>query len=270
MNTTVTQAGRRAEDSDLFDKAIRVGLFSYGVQHLLIAWLAVRLAFGDSAGSASSSGALHELAQSGLGKVSLYVVAVGFLALIIWQGLEAAVGHHDEDGRKRVFKRLISAAKVVLYAVLGVSAVKIATGSASGGKSTDSWTATLMQAPAGQVLVGIVGLVILGVGGALAYRGWKEKFRKKLDVDGNSGQDGRAYVILGKVGYISKGIAFAIVGGLFLYAAATHDADESGGLDQALQKILEQPFGPVLLTAMAAGIACYGLFCFAWARHLDR
>jgi len=270
MNNTVTQAGRRAESSDWFDKAIRVGLASYGVQHLLIAWLAVSLALGDSAGQASSSGAMHELAQSGLGKASLYVVAAGFLALIVWQGLEAAVGHRDEDGKKRVFKRVISGAKVALYALLGVTALKIATGSGSSGKGTDTWTATLMQAPGGQVLVGIVGLVILGVGGALVYRGWEEKFRKKLDVDGNSGQDGRAYVIFGKVGYISKGIAFAIVASLFLYAAATHDADESGGMDQALQALLEQPFGRILLTAMAAGIACYGLFCFAWARHLDR
>jgi hypothetical protein len=55
-----------------------------------------------------------------------------------------------------------------------------------------------------------------------------------------------------------------------VYAALTHDADKSGGLDQALLKVLDQPFGPLLLALAAAGIACYGLFCFAWARHLDR
>ena len=50
----------------------------------------------------------------------------------------------------------------------------------------------------------------------------------------------------------------------------THESGKSGGLDQALQKVLQQPFGPFLLGAIAAGIICYGLFCFAWARHLDR
>ena len=34
--------------------------------------------------------------------------------------------------------------------------------------------------------------------------------------------------------------------------------------------MLEQPFGPVLLTAIALGIAAYGLFCFARAKHLSR
>ena len=76
--------------------------------------------------------------------------------------------------------------------------------------------------------------------------------------------------MLGKVGYIAKGIAIALVGGLFGYAAITHDPKKSGGLDQALQTVLEQPFGPVLLTAIGLGIGAYGLFCFARAKHLSR
>ena len=39
---------------------------------------------------------------------------------------------------------------------------------------------------------------------------------------------------------------------------------------QALHKVLQQPFGMPMLIAMGLGIGCYGLFCFAWARHLDR
>jgi len=60
------------------------------------------------------------------------------------------------------------------------------------------------------------------------------------------------------------------VGGLFLYAGFTHDPKKSGGLDQALHKVLEQPFGQLLLVAIGVGIGCYGLFCFARARHLSR
>lgn len=264
------RVGRKVDDSDLLDHAVRVGLVSYGVEHLLIAWLALRLALGDRAGKASSSGAVHELAQSGLGRVSLYVVAAGFGALVVWQAIEAAIGHRDEDGGKRAWKRFVSGFKVALYATLGVSALKVATGSSSKGSGTDTWTAKLMSAPAGVILVGLVGATIIGVGCALVWRGWKEKFRSKLDVDGTTGKDGRAYVLFGKAGYVSKGVALWIVGALFLYAAWTHDADKSGGLDTALTKLLEQPFGTPLLVAMAVGIACYGLFCFAWARHLDR
>src|SRR3954454_25100132 len=122
------QAGRRADNSEWMDRAVRVGLVSYGVVHLITAWLALRLAFGDGGGSTSSKGALHELAQTTPGRISLYVVAVGFLALTLWQALEAIWGHRAEDGGKRLVKRLTSAAKVVLYASLAITAFRTAIG----------------------------------------------------------------------------------------------------------------------------------------------
>lgn len=261
---------RKAEDSDLLDHAVRVGLVSYGIQHLLIAWLAMNLVFGDRSGQASNSGALHQLAGSGLGQTSLYVVAAGFVALIVWQGIEAAIGHHDEDGAKRHWKRFVSAVKVGIYATLGVSALKVATGSSSKGSSTDTWTARLMSAPGGVILVALVGAIVVGVGVALMWRGWTEKFASKLDSKGKSGKDGSAYLLFGKAGYLAKGFALGLIGALFLYAALTHDPDKSAGLDRALSQLLEQPFGGPMVAAVAVGIAGYGLFCFAWARHLDR
>ena len=82
-------------------------------------------------------------------------------------------------------------------------------------------------------------------------------------------RSGTAYLWFGKAGYTAKGVAFGIVGALFLYAGLTHDPKKSGGLDQALHKVLHQPFGPVLLVLIALGLGCYGLFCFARARHFN-
>ena len=65
----------------------------------------MRLVFGHSGGSASQQGAFRQLAQTGVGRASLYLVALGFLALVVWQALEAVFGHRDEDGGKRVLKR---------------------------------------------------------------------------------------------------------------------------------------------------------------------
>lgn len=261
---------RQADHSYALDVAVRVGLIAYGVVHLLIAWLAARLVFGGSSQSASSKGALHELATTSVGRVSLYVVAGGLFAMVVWQLLEALVGHRDAHGGKRVFKRLTSAGKVLVYGTVGVSAFKTAIGSSSSGGGAHSTTAKLMSMPAGPLIVAAVGIGILGVACFLAYRGWTDKFMKKLDFDGQTGHDGRAYRIFGKVGYISKGVSLAIIGGLFVWAAMAHDPQKSGGLDQALHRLLDAPFGAPLLLLVAAGIACYGLFCFAWARHLDQ
>jgi hypothetical protein len=257
--------------SPWLDHAIRAGLVAYGVVHLLVGWLALQLAFGDKEDQASNSGALHYLAQQPMGGVLVWLIAVGMFLLVVWRLLEFAFGYPEEsDDTKRWRKRATSLGKAVIYGAIGWSAVKTATGDGGGKGGTDSTTATIMQWPGGQLIVGAIGLAIIAYGISLVVRGWTEKFRENLDAQGQSGQDGSAYVLLGKVGYISKGVAIAIVGGLFGYAAVTHDAKKSGGLDQALQTVLEQPFGQVLLVAIGAGIAAYGLFCFARAKHLSR
>lgn len=264
-------AAEQAHDSDWMDHAIRAGLVAYGVVHLLVGWLALQLALGEKEDSASNTGAMHYLAQQPLGGVLVWMVAVGMFLLVLWRLLEFAFGYRGEsDDAKRWRKRAASLGKAVIYGAIGLSALRTATGSGGGKGGTDSTTATLMQLPGGQLIVGAVALAIIGYGALLVHRGWTEKFREHLDAQGQSGKDGSAYVKLGKAGYIAKGIAIAIVGGLFGYAAITHDPKKSGGLDQALQTVLEQPFGQVLLIAIAIGIAAYGVFCFARARHLSR
>ena len=270
MNAS-TRTAEQAHNSDWMDHAIRAGLVAYGIVHLLVGWLALQLAFGEKEDSASNSGALHYLAQQPMGGVLVWLIAVGMFLLVLWRLLEFAFGFRDEsDDAKRWRKRATSLFKAVIYGAIGWSAVQVATHSGGGGGGTDSTTAKLMDLPGGQLIVGVVGLAIIGYGGSLVYRGWTEKFREHLDAQGQSGQDGSVYVLMGKIGYIAKGVAIAIVGGLFCYAAITHDPKKSGGLDQALQTVLEQPFGQVLLTAIALGIAAYGVFCFARAKHLSR
>ena len=257
-------------NSDAIDHAVRPGLVAYGVVHLVLGWLALQLAFGDSQGSASSSGAVRTLAQQPFGLVLVWLVALGMLLLVVWQLWEAAAGHRGLDGSTRLRKRLTSLGKSLVYGYIGVSAVTIATGSGSSGGGTDSMTARVMQLPGGQVLVGLVGAGIIGIGGYLVWKGWSEKFREDLTAKGRRGDSGTLAIWLGKVGYVAKGLALGVVGVLFGYAAVTHEAKKSGGLDQALQEVLQQPFGPYLLAAMAVGIACFGAFCFVHARHLSR
>lgn len=271
MTGIAERAGREAQNSDWLDHAVRIGLVAYGIVNLMVAWLAAQLAFGDQSGSASSKGAMHQLAREPFGEVLIWLIALGMFLLVLWRGLEAALGHRDEEGAKRVRKRLVSLGKAIIYGSVAVSALAVATGSSSGSKSGGkSTTAKLMDLPAGTWIVGLIGLAIIGYGASQIVRAWTEKFREHLDAEGKSGESGRAYILFGKVGYIAKGVAVGVVGGLFVYAAATHNAKKSGGLDQALHKVLQQPFGEFLLLAIAVGIGCYGLFNFARARHLSR
>jgi hypothetical protein len=261
---------RRAHDGAL-DVAVRAGLVAYGVVHLLIAWLALQIAFGEAGESASSSGAMKTLAQQPLGEVLVWAVAVGLAMLVVWRLLESWQDVRSKSGKEQVFQPVAKVSKAVVYAALAISAFAVAAGSGSGkgGGGTDGITARVMSMTAGQLLVGAVGLGIIAYGGYLVHRGWTERFLEELD--GSHGpRAGRAYRWIGKVGHTAKGAAIALIGALFVWAAVTHDPKKSGGLDQALQELRGQPFGQLLLVVVAAGIACYGLFAFARARHLSR
>ena len=66
MNAAAT-AAEKVHQSDGLDHAVRIGLIAYGIVHLLVAWLALQLAFGDKEGQASNGGALSYLAEQPLG-----------------------------------------------------------------------------------------------------------------------------------------------------------------------------------------------------------
>ena len=240
----------------------RAGYVALAIVYLMIGWLAVQLAFGDREGKPSSSGALRELAQQPLGGVLVWAVSIGLFLLAIWMLIEAVTGDELKD-------RALAAVKAVIYTAIGISGINVALGSGSSGKGEETWTAKLMNLPAGQVLVGLVALAIIGYGLYELYRAWTDDFADELDQEGRSGSTGTAYLWFGRLGHAARGVAFLVVGGLFGYAAITHDAKKSGGLDQALFEVLDQPFGPVLLCAIGVGLACFGLFTLARARHLS-
>jgi len=244
---------------------VTVGLVTYGIVHLLIAWIALQLAWGGGGGQASQQGAMAELASNPVGLVVLWITAVGMVALVVWQASEAINGHRDqEEGRKRTTKRLGSASKAILYAVLAWTAFKFATGSGqpSSGSGQKTLSAKLMSVPAGRILVVAIGIGIIAIGARNVWRGATKKFTDDLE----GGVD-QATIRLGMVGFIAKGIALGVVGVLFALAGITHDPNKAGGTDQALRSLLQLPFGQILLTLVALGIAAFGVYCFVWSRH---
>ena len=271
MASKADRAGRRAEDSRGLDHAVRFGLVVYGIVHLTFGWLAVQLAFGDSSGEASGTGALQELAKQPLGEVVLWLIAAGMVLMVFWRLLDAVMGHRRDEGFSLWRRRISDIGMAIVYGVLAYSAVSTVLGSSSSSEdSSETLTARVFELPGGQWIVGAIGLGIIAVAIGLVWQGLSESYMDHLDADGQRGHDARAYRILGKVGYLAKGATIAIVGVLFLVSAIEHEPSESGSTDQALRQLLEQPFGPYLLMAMAAGIASYGLFCFAQAKHLSR
>jgi uncharacterized protein DUF1206 len=257
-----------AADSPWLTRMARVGLVGFGVVHLLVAWLAVRIAWGGGSPEADDTGALRTMAAQPFGKVLLWGLAVGLFALALWQASLAAWGYRRHRGRKRAERRLVSAGRTVVYLVVAFSAARFGLGGdTSAAAKQEQATTGVLGLPGGQLIVGAVGLGILAVGVGLLWRALTEGFRENLDLAA-MGENPRLWALrLGRAGYAAKGAALGIVGLLVVAAAVTYDPNKSRGLDAALKTLAGQPYGQWLLSALALGIACYGLYCFFWARY---
>jgi hypothetical protein len=73
--------------------------------------------------------------------------------------------------------------------------------------------------------------------------------------------------VLGTVGWVALGVAGGTAGGLLVAAAVQFDPAAPVGLDAGMRALAGQPFGPVLLLALAAGLAVFAAYCLFDARY---
>jgi hypothetical protein len=257
---------------------VRVGKVGYaatGLLHVLIGAIAIRLGTGTGGGStADQSGALGQVAAQPLGRVALWAAVVVLVALAAWQLLQAVEAWRedrrapgsDESGRD-AGEAGKSVAKAVVNLAIALTASTYARGgSTSGEQQSTDVTASLLQSGPGVAVVVAIGAVLLGVGGYHVFSGITKRFTRRLQ-GLPAGRAGRVTVALGRVGYVAKGVALAVLGALFVLAAVQRDAQEAGGLDSALRTLGEQPFGAVLLVAVGLGFIAFGLYSVARARY---
>ncbi|GAY12402.1 DUF1206 domain-containing protein [Pseudonocardia sp. N23] len=257
---------RDAAQSEPAKVAVRVGILAYGVTHVLIAWLALQLAFGGSGQSTDQAGAFQTLAQGTVGRILLWVLAVGFVAVVFWRAGEAVAGFsYQPDSKKQLASRVGSGAKAVVFASLTVLAVRTALGGSSGGGGQQA-AAGVLGWPGGQWIVGIAGLVVVVVGVVTAVRGWKKSFTDDMVLPADKRARETA-VRSGQIGTIAKGAVTALVGVLVVVAAVRFKPEEANGLDAALKTLAAQPYGSVLLVVAALGLASFGVFCAFDARY---
>lgn len=269
-------AADRAGSSDALENLARIGLLAYGVVHLLIAWLALQLAWGGGGGSADQSGAMATLAESPVGKPLLWVIAIGMIALAVWQLAEvlrwrSGLSASGDQRKKAVRKTAKSIGKAAVYIALAVLAIRFAAGAGrSSSQQQQQTTAGVFGWPGGRWWVALAGLALVGSGAYHVYKGVSKKFLKQIDLGSASPTARRLVEKVGLAGFPGKGVALALVGGLLVYAAVTFDPKKASGLDGAMHTVLDAPFGQVLLTLVAIGIAAFGAFCLIRARYPER
>ena len=130
------------------------GLVAYGVVHLLIAWLALQLAFGEQRSTRPATAPCSSSPTQPFGDGPDLAGRDRHVPARRSGGCSRRLSaHQDEDGAKRVAKRLRLAAQGASSTARSASArCRSRSGSGSSGKSgSDSITAKLMDLPGGQL-----------------------------------------------------------------------------------------------------------------------
>ncbi len=265
------EALERAATSTWLERLARAGLVTRGLLYLVVAVLAVHVAQGDYAARADKQGALQTVVRQPLGRVLVLLLAVGFAGYALWRFVEAAVGPPDEDNpRKAAFKRIGYAARGALYTFLAGSAIKLfiwAQDAAVDENAEVDWTARVLNWPGGTWLVQAAGLVIVGAGLYIGWRGLSGKFRKRLKSLEMGRAERRWARGVGTVGMVARMLVTLVIGVFLVAAARLHDPGQAVGIDGALKRLAERSFGPALLVLVASGLAAYGLYSFVEARY---
>jgi uncharacterized protein DUF1206 len=260
---------RSLKDSPWVERAGRIGHVAKGISYILIAVLALQVAFGQRGRTGDRQGVLREIVGKPFGTGLLVALAVGFFGYALWQFMRTFLDRSGEgSGPKGLAKRGHHAVVGAIYVASGAAAVALAVGSRSATHGNErAETARVLDWPLGRWIVGVVGLVLVVYGLYNAYKATTEKFRKDLR-EGEMGDEMRTGAVwFGVFGHAARGVVFTMVGFFVTKAAIEYDPDEAVGIDGALAKLADETYGTWLLSATAVGLLGYGLFCLVQARY---
>lgn len=250
------------------ERMARIGYASKGVVYLLVGYIAARAAFGNG-DTEGSTGALAFLVDKPFGKLVLVLLAVGLAGYSLWRLVQALA---DPEGKgtdaKGLAVRAYMFASAVIHGAMVMAAVRLITGDPAGGEDgAQGMTARVMAQPAGRWLVGLVGLLVIAAACQQAWQATGERYRKRVRLDRLTPEVARWVGPVARLGLVSRGIAFLLVGGFLVVAAVRANPAEAKGLGDALATLQQQPAGTLLLLVVALGLAAYGVYELVKARY---
>ncbi len=202
----------------------------------------------------------------------MFVLAFGFGAYALWRLAQVFLGHDVEEkgGRKKWGKRLSSLGKAAISGALCWGAFSILLGKhGGGGNKEQEATKGILDWPGGRWIVYGIALAIAGAALWNLYRALSGKYKDSLKTGQMSATELKWTTRIAFVGLTSRAVVFGLISWFFFKAAADYDPKKARGLDGALRKLANAPYGTALLSIVAAGLFAYGVFCVIQARYRE-
>lgn len=246
----------------------KLGLAAKGVVYCLIGMLAFMSAFqlgGQTSQKSNTTGVFRFIMEQPAGKIILAVIVVGLLCYSIWRFVQTFLDTENKGSRAGgLAKRFTYFFSGLTYLSVFYFSLKflLSNGNSSGSNSNQDLAKNILEQPAGQWLLGIAAVIMLGIGIYQIWYGNSEKYRKHVNYQELDRKASGSLLRAGKIGFISRGIVWLVIAFLFSKAALHNRSSEAGDTSSAFSFIQQSSYGTYLLAALGLGLICYGVMNF--------
>jgi hypothetical protein len=249
----------------------RAGYVVRGVLYATMGTFALALALGLGGTATDQSGTLVILAGGPAGKLLLLAVVIGLGAYAIWGFVRAIFDPlHRGDSPGGIVERLGFVWSGLAYSSIALFALHLLAGSSASSShdGTQTAIARILAMPAGQLVAIGIGIVAIGVGLGQFVDAYRAIFKKDLKRTHMNKAEKKIVDTVGRIGMVSRGVTFSVVGWFVLQGGLHRDPSQVHGYGGAFLFLLTQPFGRLMLTAVALGFIALGLHSFACGRWI--
>jgi hypothetical protein len=264
LKSDVKGAAQKAAFSPFMDALTRLGYGVRGLIYVTMGFLAIGVTLGKGGALADQQGAIAAIGKQPAGMILLWLILFGLGSYSLWGIIRAVFDPlhkgHDLKGFITRIGFLFSAVSYALLMLPTYSYIKGAGSANQNGAQTQQFLTTIMEKPWGPWLVGVIGLVIVAVGLYQVVQGINSSFDKQFKSYAMTAKEVKIATQLGRLGTATRGLIFAIVGGLLCLSAYQSNPNQPIGIDSALNTLLRQPYGVYLLGLTALGLIAFGVY----------
>lgn len=268
---TLAAHGSAADAAPWIERMARVGFAAKAMLYAVVGILAFKAAFGTGGRTTGTHGALGEILEKPFGKTLLIIMALGLLGYAAWRIVE---GWKDPQQRGSDPKGLALRGSFIVrglaHGALAITALRVAMRQTSGeedGATTKEAASAAMDMPFGEWLVVLAGLGIAAYGLYQLYRAAVAKLSKQLDFGAIQAETGNWMIHICRFGIAARGLVFTMIGVLLFRAGRDENAQQAGGIGEALGALGGGDNGRLILGVVAVGMIAYGVYEAINARY---
>ena len=245
--------------------------FGYAVRGLLYAGIGVSalpLALGYTGHAKDQRGTLLAVTSNGFRGPLLGVIIVGLVAYSLW-GFVRAVWDplHRGDDLPGLLDRAGFVWSGLVYGSLAVFCSQLLLAPQAGG-GDGRLLSQVLSHRTGVIATIVAGLIGIAVGIGQLIEGYRAGFKKDLKRAGVSAEERLATEWLGRIGMVSRGVAFGLMGWLTILAAIRDDPKRVGNMSAALESLTANWEGRLLLLAVCLGFIAMGVHSLLAGRRM--